>query len=107
MNSLIKAVVVTLAIAAPVASFAQTSEPVTRAQVKAELKQLEAAGYRPSAGTDPYYPADVQAAQARIAASQGNVQAPAHDVGGVTSGVTHTGGHVNGAANTKSIYFGM
>jgi Domain of unknown function (DUF4148) len=104
MNSLIKAVAVALAIAAPVASFAQTSQPVTRAQVKAELKQLEAAGYRPGA-MDPYYPADLQAAQARIAASNGNVQAPAQDVGGVTSGAAHSSRQV-AEVDTKSIYFG-
>ena len=105
MNSLIKAFAVALAIAAPVASFAQTSQPVTRAQVKAELKQLEAAGYRPNAGTDPYYPADLQAAEARIAANSGNAQAPAQDVGGVTSGAAQSSRHV-AAADTKSIYFG-
>jgi Domain of unknown function (DUF4148) len=106
MNSLIKAVAVALTIAAPLASFAQTSQPTTRAQVNAELKQLEAAGYRPGGGNDPYYPADLQAAQARIAAGGGaNVQTPAQDVGGVTSGAAHSGhGDVTGK---KSIYFGM
>ncbi|PTB18666.1 hypothetical protein C9I57_21915 [Trinickia symbiotica] len=106
MNSLIKAVIVAVAVAAPVASFAQDAQPVTRAQVKAELQQLEAAGYRPSAGTDPYYPADLQAAQARIAAANGNVQTPAQDVGGVTGGAAHSSVSANNAG-TKSIYFGM
>ncbi len=106
MNSLIKAVVVAVAIAAPVASFAQEAQPVTRAQVKAELKQIEAAGYRPNAGTDPYYPADIQAAQARVAAANGNLQTPAEDVGGVTGGAAHSSvSSANGG--TKSIYFGM
>jgi hypothetical protein len=105
MNSLIKVVAVALAIAAPVASFAQSSQPATRAQVKAELRQIEAAGYRPNSGEDPHYPADLQAAEARIAASQGNVQASAQDVGGAVSGATYSGRHVV-AANTKSIYFG-
>jgi Domain of unknown function (DUF4148) len=105
MNSLIKAVAVAVTIAAPLASFAQTSQPITRAQVNAELKQLEAAGYRPAAGNDPYYPADLQAAQTRIAAGSGaNVQTPAQDVGGVTSGAAHSG---HDGARTKSIYFGM
>jgi Domain of unknown function (DUF4148) len=106
MNSLIKAVAVALAIAAPVASFAQTNQPLTRAQVKAELAQLEAAGYRPNAGTDLNYPTDIQAAEARVAASNGNVQAPAQDVGGAQAGVAHTSRTVAAPGN-QSIYFGM
>jgi hypothetical protein len=106
MNSLIKAVAVALAIAAPVASFAQSNQPLTRAQVKAELTQLEAAGYRPNAGTDPYYPADIQAAESRVTASNGNVQTPAQDVGGVAVGAAHTS-RIVGAPGEKSIYFGM
>jgi hypothetical protein len=105
MNSLIKAVAVALAIAAPVASFAQTNQPVTRAQVKAELKQLEAAGYHPNAGTDLYYPTDIQAAELRVAAGNGSVQTPAQDVGGVTAGAAHTSRSV-AAPGEKSIYFG-
>jgi len=47
--------------------FAQTmSEPathqVTRAEVRHELEELEAAGYNPSQGDDVSYPADLQAA---------------------------------------------
>jgi hypothetical protein len=63
------AAVITLAI--PVVSFAQQSDgPVTRAQVREELRQIEAAGYNP-ASNDWNYPADVQAAMARIQAGQG------------------------------------
>lgn len=39
-------------------------EPVTRAQVKAELAALQAAGYH-SSGEDPSYPVKLQAALAR------------------------------------------
>jgi Domain of unknown function (DUF4148) len=50
----------------PALSQAQsTDQPVTRAEVRADLKQLEQAGYNPSA-RDPYYPADIQAAEARV-----------------------------------------
>ena len=48
MKSLIQAVVVAAALAAPVAVFAQSNQPVTRAQVRAELVQLEKAGYHPA-----------------------------------------------------------
>ncbi|HEY1216660.1 MAG TPA: DUF4148 domain-containing protein, partial [Bryobacteraceae bacterium] len=65
MKSLIQAVVIATVLAAPVASFAQSNQPVTRAQVRAELIQLEKAGYQPSR-SDIYYPADLQAAQSRV-----------------------------------------
>jgi hypothetical protein len=49
-------------------AFSQTSQaPVTRASVKAELAELQKAGYRP--GLDhSAYPRYIQAAEARIAA---------------------------------------
>jgi hypothetical protein len=90
MKSLIKAVAVAVVLAAPVVSFAQTSQPVTRAQVRAELVQLEKAGYNPARSSrDPYYPADIQAAEARVAAENGS-----------TSGV---GGAVNGSSESGAV----
>jgi hypothetical protein len=49
---------------------AQTAQqaPITRAQVKAQLAELEAAGYRPG-GDDVYYPDDIQAAEQRVQAA--------------------------------------
>jgi len=44
-------------------------EPLTRAQVKADLVRVEQAGYRP--GEDRVnYPEDIQAAEARVARQQ-------------------------------------
>jgi hypothetical protein len=55
-----------LVLAAPAVSFAQTTDqPVTRAQVRADLIQLENAGWRPNS-QDAYYPSDIQAAEARV-----------------------------------------
>ncbi|KWA20079.1 DUF4148 domain-containing protein [Burkholderia territorii] len=48
-------------------AFAQSNEPLTRAQVRDELIRLEAAGYDPSKGDDGEYPADIQAAMAKLA----------------------------------------
>ncbi|MBW5810196.1 DUF4148 domain-containing protein [Burkholderia sp. COPS] len=48
-------------------AFAQSAAPLTRAQVRDELMRLEAAGYDPAKGDDGEYPADIQAAQARLA----------------------------------------
>jgi hypothetical protein len=57
MKSLIQVVVIAAVLVAPVASFAQSNnQPVTRAQVRAELVQVEQAGYSPARGRDPYYP---------------------------------------------------
>ena len=56
------------ALATPALSFAQSSAGLTRAQVVAELVRLEQAGYDPSAGEDDSYPANLQAAEARVAA---------------------------------------
>jgi hypothetical protein len=53
---------------------AQTAAaPLTRAQVYAELVRLEQAGYSPASGDDSTYPADIQAAEAKVAA-QSNEQ---------------------------------
>ena len=41
---------------------------ITRAEVRHELEELEAAGYNPSQGDDATYPADLQAAEAKVAA---------------------------------------
>jgi hypothetical protein len=53
--------------------YAQTAaEPgahqVTRAEVLHELEELEAVGYYPALGNDPYYPADIQAAEQKLEA---------------------------------------
>ncbi|MEX3957727.1 DUF4148 domain-containing protein [Trinickia sp. EG282A] len=51
------------------AAFAEPpSAPITRAQVRADLLRIEQAGYNPAANNDPYYPADIQAAEAKVAA---------------------------------------
>ncbi|MGF6506025.1 DUF4148 domain-containing protein [Paraburkholderia sp. 32] len=52
------------------AQAASEPEPhqVTRAEVMHELEELEAAGYNPSVGDDGSYPADIQAAEAKVAA---------------------------------------
>lgn len=74
MKSLIQAVALAVAIAAPIASFAQTEQPVTRAEVKAQIQQLEQAGYNPARATDATYPDDIQAAEARASAQSAMAQ---------------------------------
>ncbi|GAB2916570.1 DUF4148 domain-containing protein [Paraburkholderia jirisanensis] len=77
MKTLIRAIAIASVLATPaVTSSAQGDGTVTRAQVRAELEQLERAGYNPARSAEPNYPDDILAAQARIlqwnAASQAN-----------------------------------
>jgi cytochrome c556 len=91
MKSLIQAVAIAAVLATPVASFAQSSQPVTRAQVRAELVQIEQAGYSPARGRDPYYPEDIQAAEAKVAAQNGTAQAETTSYGPGASGTSQSG----------------
>ncbi|MGF7129017.1 hypothetical protein P3T40_000483 [Paraburkholderia sp. EB58] len=106
MKSLIQAVVLAAAVAAPIAAFAQSNGPLTRAQVRAELVQLEQAGYNPARAADPYYPDDIQAAEARVAAQNGETSG----VGGMLNGSSASGSpaasHYSSNAGLKPIYFG-
>jgi hypothetical protein len=91
MNKLIQAAAVVIILAAPVASFAQaqSNAPVTRAEVKAKLAQLEQAGYNP-AENDPYYPQNLQAAELRV--QQASVTTPGStSYGPVANGTTQAG----------------
>ncbi|WP_420992128.1 DUF4148 domain-containing protein [Cupriavidus sp. 30B13] len=70
MKTLIQATLLACAMAAPVLSFAQSVQgPVTRAEVRADLIRLEKAGYDPR-GDNATYPADIQAAEAKVAAQE-------------------------------------
>ena len=83
MKSLVKALAVAAMLAAPLASFAQSNQPLTRAEVKAQLVALEKAGYNPAFVNDAAYPHDIQAAEARVAAQ--------NSVGGAASGASQSG----------------
>ena len=99
MKTLIQVIVVAATLAAPVAVFAQSNAPVTRAQVRAELIQLEKAGFNPASGEDPNYPADIQAAEAKVAA-----QNDATGVGDVANGSSDTGGPAVSKADWNAMY---
>ncbi|WP_213780697.1 DUF4148 domain-containing protein [Caballeronia sp. dw_276] len=85
----------------PVLSFAQTNGPVTRAEVRADLVRVEQAGYNPSLGNDIHYPADIQAAEAKIAASSDHTQ-PSY--GGVAmNGTSSSGAQVHTAMRVACV----
>ena len=103
---LVQSLIVAAALAIPaVSSFAQSNAPVTRAEVRAQLVQLEKAGYQPGRD-DPNYPADIQAAEARVSAQNG----AATGFGGVSDGTSVSGARAVASPalndNGKSIYFG-
>ncbi|EEE06955.1 DUF4148 domain-containing protein [Burkholderia dolosa] len=94
MKNWIRAVLLCCAFGAPVAAFAQTVDgSLTRADVRADLVRVEKAGYRPVA-SDPYYPDDVQAAEAKVAARQSVAAQPDADA--------RTSGHVAAATSLAS-----
>ncbi|WP_322102742.1 DUF4148 domain-containing protein [Paraburkholderia sp. J41] len=104
MKSLIKAVAVAAVFAVPALSFAQaqgSNGPVSRAQVRAELSQLEAAGYHPSAN-NVYYPEDIQKAEARVNAQNGVAAAQTSGYGPSTSGSSQSGFRSDGAVSSYS-----
>ena len=86
MKPVINALIAVSALVVPVLSFSQQSpSPVTRAQVRAELAELVQAGYQPGRD-DPYYPRDIQAAEAKVAAQHATT-----GVGGVANGSSDVG----------------
>jgi Domain of unknown function (DUF4148) len=106
MNTFAKLLTVAAIVAAPVAAYAQQSNgPVTRAQVYDQLVQLEKAGYQPGGESAINYPAGIQAAEARVAAQDGQQTA----VGGVEGGSSAAGAPVARApiSGPGSIYFGQ
>ncbi|AOJ85007.1 hypothetical protein WS86_22850 [Burkholderia savannae] len=92
MKSALKTAALALALAVPALSFAQPSSngPLTRTQVRDELTQLERAGYQPSKNQ---YPANIQAAEARIAPANGRADLSGY--GGSAGGAMQSGQRVS------------
>jgi hypothetical protein len=68
MKALFSIVSLAAALAVPAVSFAQSTSHLTRAQVRADLVEVENAGYRPGDGDNTQYPRNIQQAEGRIAA---------------------------------------
>lgn len=108
MKSLIYSAVAVIVLAVPTLSFAQQSNvPLTRAEVRAQLVQLQQAGYDP---TDyGHYPQDIQAAERRVAAQQSVAQnpAPAHATSyGPSSAGSSQSGRGTGVNANQAVFFG-
>lgn len=109
MKSFVYAMVAASALAAPLASYAQSSTngPVTREEVRQDLINVEQAGYNPAARS-PYYPDDIQAAEQRV-----NAQQAQQGYGGVTAGTSQSGAPAavrpmgTDSSRPESTYFGQ
>lgn len=76
MNLSIKAAFFTVVVLVPALAFAQSSEPLTREQVRAQLVQLEKAGFNPFADcAGGNCPGGLQRAEAVVARQQANASA--------------------------------
>lgn len=71
MKKVLVSSILAASFAVPASSFAQSTVPVTHASLRAEIVQLQKAGYNPSQ-KDINYPAGIEAAEAKIAKAQGN-----------------------------------
>ncbi|WP_321849546.1 DUF4148 domain-containing protein [Burkholderia diffusa] len=97
-------VAVSAAVAAP--AFASDAV-VTRAQVRAELVQLQQAGYVPGRANDPHYPDDLQVALTRIHANDTVAADTATSgYGADAAAVTQSGSRPVTRIDERSIYFG-
>lgn len=95
----IQSLMVAAVVALPVLSFAQSNQPLTRAEVRAQLVELEKAGYNP-VGDQTQYPNNIEAAEARVSAHNGFSAA---SYGPSTSGTSASGSH---AADSNVIGLG-
>lgn len=86
---LIQSLVLAAVVAFPAVSFAQSNPPLTRAEVRQQLAELESAGYNPTSD-QTQYPQNIEAAQARLSAQKGLATS---SYGGTTDGTSVSGSH--------------
>jgi hypothetical protein len=96
---LVQSLIIAAFVAVPAISFAQSSQPLTRAQVRAELVQLEKAGYNP-ASDNTTYPRNIQAAEATVSAENQDAEST---YGASTSGSSAAGAPVLSASSQNNM----
>jgi hypothetical protein len=106
-SQLFAAAAAAMLLSAPLVSYAQQSnEPVTRAEVRAQLQQIEQAGYHENDNTT--YPASIQAAETKVSEQTGDAQSAQSGFGPAMVPSTQSGAmRVAPNDGTKSIYFGQ
>ncbi|SAL79240.1 membrane protein [Caballeronia peredens] len=105
MKSWVHGVIAAAVLSAPFAAFAQSSAPASRAEVRAELVQLEKAGYSPAA-EDATYPANLQAAEARVAEVR-MAQGQTNSGYGASTGSAVRAGSVSRRVDPQGVFFGQ
>jgi hypothetical protein len=98
MKTLVRAVCAVAVIVVPIASLAQSDGSMTRAQVQAEIVQLEQAGFNPANANTVDFPANMQATDTN-AGGQGSGYGPA------INGSTQMG-HPASSSGVKPVFFG-
>ena len=101
MKSFTKVVLVAALAVVPLASFAQSSPSLTRAQVRAQLEQLEKAGYNPRDWV--HYPENIQAAEAKVAAQTDQQQATQAYGGVAENGTSSSGAPMHTATHSTCV----
>ena len=97
-KTLVHTVCAVAVLAVPIASLAQSEGTLTRAQVQAEIAQLQQAGYNPANANTVDFPTNMQAPGAS-AAGQSSGYGPA------INGSSQMG-HPAGASGVKPVFFG-
>lgn len=100
MKLAIRTVMLALAVV-PALAFA--GQGLTRAEVRAQLVQIEHAGYNP-ARKDIHYPQSIQQAEARLNSSQSTAQADTTGYGSAQSAGSNSGHALTTHAASRSIY---
>lgn len=94
----IQSLIVAAAVALPALSFAQSNPPITRAEVRAQLVELESAGYNP-ASDEAQYPKNIEAAEARLNARNG--------LAGSSYGPSTVGASASGSRGSSTEVIGL
>jgi hypothetical protein len=103
IKAFVPALVIASALAAPTFAFAQdNNSPVTRAEVRGQLVQLEKAGYNPSSDHADY-PKNIQSAEARVNGQDNTAYGPS-SAGTVSSGAPRAS--ITNMSDRNSVYFG-
>lgn len=89
---------------APLCCFAQPAQSSTRSEVHAQLIQLEHAGYNPARRDDASYPADIQRAEARVAARGTANDYSASGMGMGSGSTSQSSGHGATRRTTSTLY---
>lgn len=104
MKTNLIAVAAVCALAAPLAALADTTGHPTRAEVRAQLQQIESAGYQPARRDDATYPGDIQAAEARVARHDSPSDVRASGMGPSTGSQSQSGGRPASSHARAALY---